>query len=252
MDLDVISVSLIIGIASAILGVFIVLRRLALVSDVLSHVALPGMALSLFFGINVFFGAFAALAFAVLGIFILENKSKISIEAIVGIMFTTSLALGMIFFPDKEDLLDGLFGNIESITIFDTWLTYILGGAVIVLTLIFFKSFAHTTFSKELAQSEGFSVNKVNLSFLFLLAVVISLGIKVVGTLLVGALTILPVSIAKNLSSSLRGMTIASILFSIVIVLLGVLFYYIFSVPLGASIILSGSVLFLVSLFFKK
>ncbi len=249
MDISVIIVSLIVGVAASILGVFIILRRLALVSDVLSHVALPGMALSLFFGINVFFGAFAALIFAVLGIYFLENKSKISLEAIVGIMFTTSLALGMIFFPDKEQLIDGLFGNINSITTEDVFLTYILGGFIILITLVFFRNFAHTTFSKELAQSEGFSVKKINLIFLVLLAAVIALGVKVVGTLLIGALTILPVSIAKNLSGSLKSMTVLSVFFGVFIVILGILASLFFSIPLGAAIILSGSILFILSLF---
>lgn len=249
MSIELVLVSLIIGITSSILGVFIILRRMALVSDVLSHVALPGIALALFFGVNIFFGAFIALLLAVLGIFFLENRSKISIDAIVGIMFTTSLALGMVFFSDKEDLINGLFGNIENITRFDVWMTYILGGLIMGVTILFFRNFAHTTFSKKLAQSEGFSVKKTDLLFLILLALVIALGIKVVGTLLIGALTILPVSIAKNIAGSLRSMTVLSILFGVLMVLIGLVVSLVFSIPLGASIILSGSVLFIISLF---
>ncbi len=248
MSLDIIFVSLIVAVASAILGVFIILKRLALVSDVLSHVALPGMALALFFGVNVFLGAFAALLFAVLGIYFLEKKSKASFDAIVGIMFTMSLALGAVFFPDKEELLDSLFGNIYSISAVDIYITYILGGTIIALTILFFRKIAQVTFSSQLAQSEGVSVGRVNLLFLLLLALVIALGIKVVGTLLVGALTIIPVSIAKNIAENLRLMAVLSLVFAVVMVLLGALVSYIFGIDLGASIILSGGVLFLLSL----
>jgi ABC-type Mn2+/Zn2+ transport system permease subunit len=249
MDISIILVSLIIGISASILGVFIILRRIALVSDVLSHVALPGMALSLFFGINVFFGAFAALLLAVFGIFFLEKRSKIALETIVGIFFTMSLALGMVFFENKYELVEGLFGNIESITNFDVFITVFLGSIVIVVTILFFRSFAHMTFSKELAQSEGFPVKRLNLIFLILLACVIALGIKVVGTLLMGALTILPVSIAKNLSDSLKMMTFLSVLFGILIISIGLFIAPIFNIPVSAAIILNGSILFLISLF---
>jgi len=248
MDFGIITVSLIVGISAAILGVFIILRRLALVSDVLSHVALPGMALSLFFGVNVFFGAFAALLLAVFGIHFLERKSKISFETIVGIFFTISLALGIVFFEDTSELIEGLFGSIENITNFDVWLTVILGGAIIFITLFFFRNFAHVTFSKELAQSEGLPVKKLDFIFLVLLACVIALGIKVAGTLLMGALTILPVSIAKNISGSLKSMTLLSVLFGIIIILLGLLTSTLFAIPLSAAIILSGGVLFIISL----
>ncbi|MBI3671177.1 metal ABC transporter permease [Candidatus Azambacteria bacterium] len=248
MDINVIIVSLMVGIAASILGVFIILKRLALVSDVLSHVALPGMALSLFFGVNAFFGAFAALLLAVVGIYFLEKRSKISLETIVGIFFTMSLALGMVFFDNAEALAEGLFGNIESITQFDLYMALAVGGFIIFITLIFFRNFAHTTFSKELAQSEGFPVKKLNLIFLILLAGVIALGIKVAGTLLMGALTILPVSIAKNISGSLRMMTVLSVFFGILLVVLGLLASSFFQIPLSAAIILSGGVLFAISL----
>ncbi|MEK7452939.1 MAG: metal ABC transporter permease [Patescibacteria group bacterium] len=248
MDINVIIVSLIVGITASIFGVFIILRRLALVSDVLSHVALPGMALSLFFGINVFFGAFTALIIAVFGIHFIEKRSKTSLETIVGIFFTMSLALGMVFFEDSEVLIDGLFGNIENVTSLDLYLTIIIGGLIIFLTLFFFRNFAHMTFSKELAQSEGFPVRRLNFIFLILLACVIALGIKVVGTLLMGALTILPVSIAKNISGSLRMMTVLSLFFGVLITILGLLVSSFFSIPLSATIILSGGILFIISI----
>jgi len=249
MDIGVLAVSLIVGISASMLGVFIILRRIALVSDVLSHVALPGMALSLFFGVNVFFGAFAALLLAVLGIFFLEKKSKIAFETIVGIFFTMSLALGMVFFENKYELVEGLFGNVKNITNFDVFIAIFLGAIVTAVTVLFFRSFAHMTFSKELAQSEGFPIKRLNLIFLILLACVIALGIKVVGTLLMGALTILPVSIAKNLSGSLKMMTFLSVLFGVLVVSLGLFIAPLFNIPVSAAIILTGGLLFLLSLF---
>ncbi len=248
MSFEIVATSLIVGIAASLLGVFIILKRMALVSDVLSHVALPGMAIALMLNVNVFYGAFLALFLAVLGIFLLEKKSFINLDAIVGVFFTISLALGLILFDDKYDLLEGLFGNVDKITFYDFILTSILGTFVILTTILFFNRFAQATFSRDIAQSEGYPVDKTRFVFLFLLALIIALGIKVVGTLLMGALTILPVSAAKNISSGLRSMAIFSLFFGVLSVILGLYFASLLSISPSGSIILVGGIIFLLTL----
>ncbi len=248
MGLEVLITSLIVGVAASLLGVFIILKRMALVSDVLSHVALPGMAIALMLNINIFYGAFVALFLAILGIYFLEKKEAINLDAIVGVFFTVSLALGLILFDDKYDLLEGLFGSVEHISVYDMILTSILGTITILTTILFFNRFAQVTFSKEIAQSEGYPVDKTRFIFLLLLAVIIALGIKVVGTLLMGALTILPVSAAKNISKNLKSMTFLSLVFGVVSVLLGLFIAEYLAISPSGSIIIVGGVIFLLTL----
>src|SRR3989344_100573 len=88
--------------AASLLGTFAILKRMSLVGDALSHVALPGIALAIFLKINPFFGALAFLFFSIIGIWLLEYRSKLSLDTIVGVFFTASLALGAIFIPDLE------------------------------------------------------------------------------------------------------------------------------------------------------
>src|SRR3989338_7779942 len=123
-----------IGLGAGYVGSFMVLRRMSLVGDALSHVALPGIAFSLLLNINPFFGAFTALFLAIVGIWFLEKKTELPSETLVGIFFTLSLAIGLLLTPEPE-LLEALFGNITKITIFDALIT------VTAIILIFFTMF---------------------------------------------------------------------------------------------------------------
>src|SRR3989344_4429676 len=116
------AISGIIGIGAGYVGSFMILRRMALVGDALSHVALPGIALALIFHFNPFVGAFTALFIAVVGIWILERKTSLPSETLVGIFFTTALALGILLTPEPE-LLEALFGNINNVARLDLYIT---------------------------------------------------------------------------------------------------------------------------------
>ena len=107
-----------VGGVSGYLGSFMVLKRMSLVGDALSHVALPGMAIALILNINPMLGAFVALTLAVIGVWYLSEKSEIYPEALVGVFFTASLAIGILITPEPE-LLEALFGNFEKINLLD-------------------------------------------------------------------------------------------------------------------------------------
>lgn len=247
MDIPFLITSIIIAIATSLLGVFVILRRMALVSDVLSHVALPGIALALMIGVNPFIGAFAALAAVTVGIFFLERKFAVSIDALVGVAFTLALAFGMILTPEAE-LGEALFGDIASVTQMDLVVAASLGLFLIGSLLLLFRRFAHATFSKEFSLEE--TKIDVIMEFLFLVAVAlaIALGIKVVGTLLMGAMLILPALAAKNIGRSLKGMTVVSVIFGIAAMTGGVYISEKLSLVPGAAIILVGGAFFAISL----
>src|SRR3989344_5401195 len=105
-------VSAFVGLASGYLGSLMVLRRMSLVGDALSHVALPGLALGLLFHFNPFLGAFGVLFLSIIFIWLIENKTKLPTETLVGIFFTLSLAIGLIITPEPE-LLEALFGDVS-------------------------------------------------------------------------------------------------------------------------------------------
>src|SRR3989344_8922935 len=121
------------GAASGYLGSYMVLKRMSLVGDALSHVALPGMAIALTLSINPMLGALVALTIAVFGIWYLGEKTEIYPEALVGVFFTASLAIGILVTPEPE-LLEALFGNLETIGLFDAFLTVLLSALIFIVT----------------------------------------------------------------------------------------------------------------------
>lgn len=244
------TVGLIVGISASLLGVFIVLRKMALVGDALSHVALPGFALGILYHLNPFLGAFV---FLVAGIFViawLEKISAVSIETITGILFTVSLALGLLLMKD-ESLAESLFGDISTINTSDVWIASVLGVVIIFFVFVFFNKFLKISMSYDLARTEQINVIKINTVFLLLLAASVALGIKVVGTLLMGALVIIPAAAAKNVSGTIKSMTFFSVIFGVVSVFSGIIIASAVSLPPGPIIVLSGTCLFVISIIKK-
>src|SRR3989338_10084521 len=138
-------VALFVGAAAGSLGAFMVMKRMALVGDALTHVALPGMGLALIFGYDAFFGALVFLLAAIVGVWWLREQTKLSFEVLVGIFFTGALALGVLIVPNHE-LVESLFGDITSLGMLDAALAAFLAiviwfglrklrGALIITTI---------------------------------------------------------------------------------------------------------------------
>lgn len=240
-----------VGVASGYLGSFMVLRRMALVGDALSHVALPGLALALLFGINPFVGAFATLFLGIVGIWFIENRTELSTESLVGLFFTFSLAIGLLITPEEE-LLEALFGDISKITIFDTTLSVAFSMAVIIAMKLISRSFILSTISPDLAKSTRINVAKQNFIFLVLVALIVALGIKAVGTLLMGALVIIPAIASRNISNSMTQYTVISALFGLVSLVTGIIIAGNFGFAPGPIVVLASTILFAISFIFKK
>ena len=152
-----------VGASSGFLGSFMVLKRMSLVGDALSHVALPGMAIALTMAINPMLGALVALTIAVFGIWYLGEKTEIYPEALVGVFFTASLAIGILVTPEPE-LLEALFGNLETIGLFDSVVTIVASFLIFFVTLRLSDRLLLGVVSEDLAKSGGIKVSKVNLS----------------------------------------------------------------------------------------
>lgn len=240
-----------VGAVSGYLGSFMVLKRMSLVGDALSHVALPGMAIALILNLNPMLGAFVALTLAVIGVWYLGEKSEIYPEALVGVFFTASLAIGILITPEPE-LLEALFGNFEKINIFDG--VIITASSVLIFTTVSFisKRLLLGIVSEDLAKAEGINMKSINLLYLLLVGLVVALGVKFVGTLLMGALVVVPAVAAKNLSKSIKSYQILGSLLGVISVVLGLLISSYLHFSSGPIIVLVGIFVFLLSYVFKK
>ncbi len=244
-------IAIFVGLASGYLGSFMVLKRMALVGDALSHVALPGVALGLLFHINPFLGAFATLFAGIIGIWLIENRTELSTESLVGLFFTFSLAIGILITP-HENILEALFGDISKVSGLDVLIAIIFSLAVIIIMRTIAKKFILSTISTDLAKSSGINVGLINFVFLLSVALIVALGIKAVGTLLMGALVIIPAIASKNISSSMSRYTGMSAILGTVSLVGGVILANQFALPPGPIVVLTSAVIFLITLVFSK
>lgn len=244
-------VGALVGASSAYLGSFMVLKRMSLVGDALSHVALPGIAVALTFGINPMLGALAALLIAIIAIWYLSEHSEVYPEALVGVFFTASLSLGLLLTPEPE-LLEALFGSIDKIGFVDGILT--LAGAVVIflVTYLISQKLLLGVVSEDLAKSQKISISKVNLTYLLLVALVVALGVKFLGTLLTGAMVIIPAASAKNLAKSIKSFHFLAIIFGVTSSILGILLAKSYGISSGPVVVLTATVIFVFSYFMKN
>lgn len=244
-------VTILIGIGAGYVGSFMVLRRMSLVGDALSHVALPGIAISLLLNINPFFGAFAALFAAILGIWFLEKRTEIPSETLVGIFFTLSLALGLLLTPEPE-LLEALFGDITQITPLDLIIAAALVALIIVIIRKVTDGLILGIISKEMAMALKIPINKINFIFLLIVSFVVALGLKVAGTLLMGSLVIIPAAAAKNISINLAQYTGWSVFFGAFSAVIGLGIARYLNIEVGPVIVLAAGFMFIATLILKK
>ncbi len=236
-----------VGVSAGYLGSLMVLKKMALVGDAFSHVALPGLALGLLFHFPVFLGSFAVLFVAAVIIWYLGRVTKLSFESIVGATFTLALAIGILMIPDRFDLLESLFGDITNVTLLDAIAAVIISIAAILLTKAIYKKLVLGMISEELAISKGISVSKTDLLYLLLVSLVVATGIKIVGSLLVGFLVAVPAASAKNISSNLLKYAVMSSAFGAISASSGVLLSNYLNVQSGPMVVISGITVFAVT-----
>lgn len=250
MILPVIVASFIAASAS-LLGSFAILKRMALVGDALSHVALPGMALALLFKFNPFIGAIAFLGVTVAGIWVIEYRSSLSLETIVGVFFTASLAFGALIMPE-HDLIEALFGNITDLSLAESIASIVLSLVLIASILSIYKKLTLNMVSQEMAQSIGIKNRRLEFIYLLSFALAVALGIRFVGALLMGSLVIIPAASAKNIARSLHSFMVLSVIFGVLSAGFGIYFSQLYSLSPGPIFILISSVIFLLSFLMRQ
>lgn len=254
--LRAIVVGVISGFLCAFIGVFVILRKMAFFSHAIAHIALTGVAIGFLVNVN---PLASALGFSVVvGMLIppLIEKSRLSVDTIIGILLPSSMAIGVILLGFvkgyKPDLLSYLFGDILAVSSKDLYI--ILGLAVFSIVLMYFI-FNETTiisFDEDWAKVSGIRVKYLNYLFVLLLSLIVVISIKIVGIILVSALVIIPGAAAINIAKNLRETFIYSILIGVLGELVGIIASYFLNIPTGPSIVLTISIIFILTLRRRK
>ncbi len=246
----------IIAFICGLMGFFTSLRKAHFYGDVIAHSSLAGIALGLFLEVNPLLLAFG---YAVLISIILpkiKESTKLDFNNILGIFLPFSMGLGVIIFSlipgYQADLTSYLFGSMVWVTWVDIQLLLIL-AAVLSLALVFlFSKLTLISLDGEYSRLLGLKVNYYELFYNFLLALVIIAGVRLAGIVLINAFLIVPATVAKLSSNSLKSMFILSPLIAVISVLIGLIFSILFNTPSGATIAVVLGLIFLVVSVFKR
>lgn len=234
-----------------LVGSFALMKKTVLAGDVMSHIALPGLGLAILFKINPLIGGAAMLFVGALLIWKLEKTTGLSTEAMIGVVFSASLAIGALITP-SEDLIDALFGGFQNLTAFEFFIGVAAGLLIVWFIFKYKNQLIFSLFSPDLALISGINISKLNLWFLLVFALTIILGLRFLGALLVGSLIIIPAATGRQLTHTLSAFLTVSSLVSVVSVVAGFLISRAFNLSPGPTTVTVAAIIFALSLLKKK
>ena len=242
----------IIGIATGVIGSFVVLRGLAFIGDALIHAVFPGVVLATILGYNIMLGAFVFGGLTALGIGLASRERRVSHDAAIGVVFAAFFALGIVLVSARQDFRGEvsslLFGNILAIAWSDVWVTLVLATAVVGAALALKRVFVLIAFDPTLAASSGYPVFRLELVLLLLITLTVVFSIQTIGNLLVLALLITPAAAARIFTDRLNRMIAISVLISVGSGFGGLYVSFHYDLSASGSIALSTTAIFLLAL----
>lgn len=245
-----------IALIAPLIGVFLVLRRYALIADTLAHVSLAGVAMGLFLGLPPVWTALVSAVVASLGIEHLRSSRRVYGESALAIVLSGSLAVAIVLISlangFNTSLFSYLFGSIVTVAQSDVRNIVILGIVVIFVVALLYKELVFTTFDEEASKVSGIPVSFINAALVALTAVVVAMAIPIVGVLLISALIVIPALSALQLRLGFMATLLVAEAISLVSVFSGIFISFYVDVSASGAIVLIMIVFFAVLSFFKK
>lgn len=238
-----------IGVTCAVLGVYVVLRRMSNVGHALTHSALPGLVVAYLMGINLFIGAAVATILTAFGIGFISKNDEVYEDTAIGIMPTAMFAFGILLMSNTKsfrDLSAMLFGNILGVGTSDLVLIAVIAVIVLGVLALFYKEFELFSVDPNYAKTIGIPLATIRYGLLILLALTVVAGIQAVGTILTNALLIAPAASARLLTNRLKTMVTIAAALAVASGFFGIYLSYYFGLSSGAAIVFVCTVSFAV------
>ncbi|PLT30991.1 metal ABC transporter permease [Peribacillus deserti] len=255
---------IIIGVLAPLLGVFVVVRRLSLIADALSHVTLAGIAFSLLLekklgilaGLN---PLYMGMTFSVIGALFIErlrNVYKHYQELAIPIILSGGIGLSAIFISIADgfntDLFSYLFGSVSAVTRMDLWIIMGICILVIIAIIVLYKELFLLSFDEEHARASGVPAKLIHFIFILLVALVIAASMRIVGILLVSSLMTLPVAASIRIATGFKQTILYSVLFGEAAVVGGLFLSYYLDWAPGGTIVLLAILILIATILYKK
>ncbi len=247
---------IIVAIVCGLVGLFLILKKEAMIGDGLSHTAFGGIALGLLMGINPLLTALGVSILAVFAISYMRRKKIATSDSAVAIMLALGFSTGLIVISVaggfNVELFSYLFGSILTIDFSDLLLVSALSAFVLVFIGFFRRELLSIVFDEEDSRIMGIPTNHLTIIFDLLIAVTIVLSIKVIGTILVVALLVIPGLCALKLNLSFKKTLMATTLFSTLATAVGIMVSAMFNVVTAGVIVFVLVAFFLLTLVYKR
>jgi len=247
---------ILLAILLSVVSLFIYLRNWSFITVGISHATFGGLAIGLYLGIS---PVYTAIVFAVLIGFLIgyiSRKGSIHEDTSIGILFSVSMALGVIILTSvsnyTNDLFVFLFGNILTISQEDLYILTAFLIFSLAFIKIFFQKIMFCCYNEEVAYVSGINTTFYYYMLIFIISVSIVLAVKLVGVILTSAMLILPTATAKQFAKHYRAILVIAIILSIIVVILGILASYKYDIPSGATIVLIYGLIFFSIIGIKK
>ncbi|KPU45417.1 high-affinity zinc uptake system membrane protein ZnuB [Oxobacter pfennigii] len=240
---------IIIGVLCPLIGIFIVLRRMSMIGDSLSHVALSGIAAGVLLNV---YPLYMALAFSIAAALAMEKLRKSYehyAELAIAIILSAGIAVAVVLISLGKgfnvDLFGYLFGSITTVLKEDLWMILILGVIIILAVGLLYKELFYIAFDEESARLSGIPVKGINIFFIIITAVTITISMRIVGILLVSSLMVIPVAASLQVAKSFKQAFVFSVLFAEVSIISGITISYYMELASGGTIVLVSIIILL-------
>ena len=239
-----------VALIASILGVVLVLKRYSMIGDGLSHVGFGAMAISLAFNEAPLVFAIPIVIIAAFLLLRVSENSKIKGDAAIGLISSSSLAIGMIVNALSNgtniDLNSYMFGSILAIEKSEMVLCVVLGIVIIGVFIFFYNPIFAITFDEKFSKSIGINTEIYNIIFSCLCSVIVVIGMRIMGSLLISSLIIFPTLTSMQIFKKFKTVVISSIIVSVIAFTLGLILSYILEAPTGATIVIVNLIILII------
>lgn len=242
-------VGVLVCLCAALLGVSLVLKRYSMIGDGLSHVGFGAVGVALALNLAPMYIAVPVMIVASFFLLRLSENGKIKGDAAVAVVSSSAIAVGItsVSFAQGSnvDIESYMFGSILSVSKSDMYLSCVLSVIVIFAFIFLYNKLFTVTFDENAAAAGGINIKKYNVLLALLTAITIVIGMRLMGTLLISGLIVFPALTSMRLFRSYRGVVISSAVVSVTCFVCGFFFSYLFSAPVGGSVIIVNLIVFI-------
>ena len=246
---------MLVALIAPLMGTFVVVRRMSLIGDSLSHVALSGVVLAVLLGTEPVYGALGITLIGSWFIFFLREKYKEYEEISLAVIMSTGIALASVLMGFSRNIrgnfLSYLFGSVSAITTSDIYLMIVLSLVILLFIWKYYYKLFHMSFDEESARAMGIEVDLIGKIFIFLIAFTVVISMRIVGVLLISSMMIIPVAAAMQISKSFKGTIVYGIIIAMISVYGGITASFYFDLPSGGSIVLISVAILMGSIMLK-